>query len=145
MNCLSCSAKLRPNSFKCRKCKSWNFQSKAALEGRKEIQRLSEVKEDEVEHIPTGPWDICFGVHYLTKVMGPVRGSTYLIGGVPGAGKSTLSLQLSDALAGALKKDVIYIAAEEKLTDVKLRGVRLQLKILNIFLESQRLAVCKLN
>ncbi len=94
---------------------------------------LSEVESSKgVKHIPTGPWDECFGVHYETKRAGIVCGSVNLVGGMPGAGKSTLSLQLTDALAGSLGKQVIYIAAEEDLIEVKERAVRLGLKHLNL-------------
>jgi DNA repair protein RadA/Sms len=131
MNCTNCSAKLRAGTFKCPKCKKWNFQTKNALEGRKDVQILSEVEDNEVDHISTGAWDPCFGIHFRTKKAGPVKGSVYLLGGVPGAGKSTLSLQLADALGGSLQQNVMYIAAEEELKPIKERGLRLQLQHMN--------------
>jgi DNA repair protein RadA/Sms len=98
------------------------------------MKLLSEVDESGsgVVHIATGPWDACFGVSYVTKKAGIVVGSVNLVGGVPGAGKSTLSLQLANALARSLKKEVVYIAAEEDLLAVKERAKRLGLDSLHL-------------
>lgn len=98
------------------------------------MQLLSEVDESGsgVVHIPTGPWDKCFGVSYVTKKAGIVAGSVNLVGGVPGAGKSTLSLQLANALAQSLQKQIVYIAAEEDLLAVKERAKRLGLNSLHL-------------
>ena len=129
--CSSCEAKLSHGSKYCSRCKTWNFH-KPASQTFAGMQRLSEVVSTHVEHISTGPWDRCFGVHYESKKMGIVRTSVNLVGGVPGAGKSTLSLQLTDALAQHLQRDIIYIAAEESLPEVRVRAIRLGLKNLHL-------------
>jgi len=85
------------------------------------IERLSDVKEADYDRLKTGPWDICFGG-------GIVVGSTTLIGGAPGAGKSTMSLQLADSIAANASRPVYYIAAEEANRDIKARAKRLGLK-----------------
>ena len=88
---------------------------------------LSEVPETELERIQTGPWDHCFGG-------GLARTSVNLIGGAPGAGKSTLSLQISDKIAGKLVPEqgraveILYIGAEESAAEIKARAVRLNLE-----------------
>lgn len=58
---------------------------------------------------------------------GVVLGSAVLIGGDPGIGKSTLLLQIGDALSKRLGK-VLYVSGEESAPQVKLRADRLGLK-----------------
>ncbi len=55
---------------------------------------------------------------------GMVPGSTVLIGGDPGIGKSTLLLQAMGSLAAAGHK-VLYVSGEESLRQIRLRGERL--------------------
>lgn len=67
------------------------------------------------------------GIGEFDRVLGGgiVLGSVVLIGGDPGVGKSTLSLQFSYQLA--LKKDspVLYVSAEESKLQTKMRAARL--------------------
>jgi DNA repair protein RadA/Sms len=63
---------------------------------------------------------------------GLVRGSTALIGGDPGIGKSTLILQVSDRLAQMVK--VLYVSAEESQTQIKLRAERLGISSPNLYI-----------
>jgi len=62
----------------------------------------------------------------LDRVLGGgvVRGSVILIGGDPGIGKSTLSLQISNQLT---KRDkiILYVSGEESVAQTKLRAQRL--------------------
>lgn len=132
--CRQCNAPLRPGAKYCGRCKCWTRGvtplSKDKFPGTK---LLSEVESSKgIRHIPTGPWDQCFGVHYETKRAGIVAGSVNLVGGLPGAGKSTLSLQLTNALAKSLDKEVIYIAAEEDLIEVRERAIRLGLQHMHL-------------
>lgn len=55
---------------------------------------------------------------------GIVPGSLVLIGGDPGIGKSTLLLQLSQAIASQQKR-VLYVSGEESASQIKLRAERL--------------------
>lgn len=55
---------------------------------------------------------------------GVVPGSVVLIGGAPGAGKSTLMLQLADTLTSRLGP-VVYVCGEESAAQVRLRASRL--------------------
>ncbi|HEX9904562.1 MAG TPA: AAA family ATPase, partial [Propylenella sp.] len=57
---------------------------------------------------------------------GLVRGSTLLVGGDPGIGKSTLLLQIAGALANA-GQPVVYISGEEAVAQIRLRADRLGL------------------
>ncbi|MFN4173503.1 MAG: DNA repair protein RadA, partial [Parachlamydiaceae bacterium] len=67
---------------------------------------------------------------------GVVPGSLVLIGGDPGIGKSTLLLQLSQALA---KRDltVLYISGEESLEQTSLRAKRLKIETEKLFVLSE--------
>ena len=55
---------------------------------------------------------------------GLVAGSTVLIGGDPGIGKSTLVLQAAAALASA-GREVAYVSGEESIDQIRLRAARL--------------------
>ncbi|HET7717450.1 MAG TPA: DNA repair protein RadA [Bauldia sp.] len=57
---------------------------------------------------------------------GVVRGSTLLVGGDPGIGKSTLLLQAAGALARQGHR-VVYISGEEAVAQIRLRAARLGL------------------
>ncbi len=66
------------------------------------------------------------GLQEADRVLGGgiVEGSVTLIGGDPGVGKSTVSLQISNQLA-ARGISVLYISGEESLMQTKLRALRL--------------------
>lgn len=67
---------------------------------------------------------------------GIVPGSLVLLGGQPGIGKSTLLLQVAEALS-AQKWKVLYIAGEESAQQIKLRGDRLGISGANLFLAGE--------
>ena len=66
------------------------------------------------------------GIAELDRVLGGglVYGSLLLIGGEPGIGKSTLTLQVCDRL-GRSKTPVLYVTGEESAEQVRLRAERL--------------------
>jgi len=70
---------------------------------------------------------ISCGIAEMDRVLGGgiVEGSVVLIGGDPGIGKSTISLQISCALSGS-GKTVLYVSAEESVEQTKLRAARLK-------------------
>ncbi len=75
-----------------------------------------------IEHIPTGPWDGVFGG-------GVVRGATYLMCGLPGAGKSTVALQIAVVLAQRSGKPAFYISGEDRAAELRFDLDRLQIKL----------------
>jgi DNA repair protein RadA/Sms len=87
---------------------------------------LSDAKLAEVERVRTGVVDICFGGE--EPDVGIVRTSIALLGGDPGAGKTTLCLQLSDIFAGKYHQETLYIANEQDPAEIKTTGGRLRLK-----------------
>ncbi len=80
---------------------------------------------------------ISSGIEELDRILGGgvVTGSTILLGGDPGIGKSTLSLQVAGNMAGMGIK-TLYLSGEESETQVALRGKRLGIDTPNLFIAS---------
>ena len=80
---------------------------------------LKDVEIQEAQRLKTG-------IAELDRVLGGgiVAGSVVLIGGDPGIGKSTISLQISNQLTSQ-GKTVLYISGEESVAQTKLRARRL--------------------
>ena len=79
------------------------------------------------------------GIPELDRVLGGgvVKGAVTLLGGDPGIGKSTLSLQISTQLAKAGIK-ILYVSAEESIQQTKLRSERLNISSSeNIYIVNQ--------
>lgn len=96
---------------------------------------LSDASVQDVTRLQTGPWDKCWGHHFTPQgkeVFGIVNCSVTLLGGAPGAGKSTLALMLADTTAGATQRESLYISAEEHVEQIKARAKRLGLKNLHL-------------
>lgn len=121
VKCHSCGAPYKRvyGRERCPSCGSYNLGASSPESLHTTL--LDDVKDVETERIKTGPWDICFGG-------GIVRSTTTLLGGEPGAGKSTLSLQFADAFTENTKREVLYLATEETMPEVKLRAKRLQVR-----------------
>ncbi|MDI6759139.1 MAG: DNA repair protein RadA [Candidatus Omnitrophota bacterium] len=116
---------------RCPDCSSWNSFTEekydAPLLGTKEKSSpykeepvlLKDVKVTEEERLKTGIFE-------LDRVLGSgiVKGSVILVGGDPGVGKSTISLQVSNRLASK-GTTVLYVSGEESVTQTKLRASRL--------------------
>ncbi len=75
------------------------------------------------------------GIAEFDRVLGGgiVPGSLILIGGDPGIGKSTLLLQAADKLSAG-GTTVLYVSGEESERQIKLRGERLGVEALNLYL-----------
>lgn len=84
------------------------------------VVRLSEVEAADHKRLKIGHLDTVFGG-------GVTVASVALIGAPPGTGKSTLLLQTLDKIAQATKDDVLYVAGEEGLPDIRDRAKRLKL------------------
>ena len=74
----------------------------------------------------------------LDRVLGGgiVQGSLTLVGGDPGIGKSTLLLQICQAVGESGKK-ILYISGEESAQQIKLRANRLNITTKNLLLLSE--------
>ena len=71
----------------------------------------------------------------LDRVLGGgiVQGSLTLVGGDPGIGKSTLLLQICQAVGNSNKK-ILYVSGEESVQQIKLRANRLNITTKNLLL-----------
>ncbi len=74
----------------------------------------------------------------LDRVLGGgiVQGSLTLVGGDPGIGKSTLLLQICQAVGESGKK-ILYVSGEESAQQIKLRANRLNITTKNLLLLSE--------
>ncbi|HHU76037.1 MAG TPA: DNA repair protein RadA [Firmicutes bacterium] len=128
--CRECGYEAYKWMGRCPSCRGWQtFQEERvlkkaprgafSLEGGGELQLLGEIVPLEKERFLTG-------IGEFDRVLGggAVAGSTILVGGDPGIGKSTLLLQVALRLADSGNK-VIYVTGEESLQQVKMRAARL--------------------
>lgn len=85
------------------------------------------------------------GMKELDRVLGGgiVKGSLVLLSGDPGIGKSTILLQICQALGKKLK--ILYVSGEESYSQIKLRADRLKVRTENLFVlcETDAQAVCE--
>jgi DNA repair protein RadA/Sms len=126
--------------YQCPACKSWQLNdviNEAAAKGGDGDGTilLGKVKSADLDRLQTGFWDRVWGFHEDKKTgvrtYGVVRGSTTLVGGAPGAGKSTLMLQMARSVAelnyAGEGTEPLYIASEEQLEQISSRADRLEL------------------
>lgn len=136
--CGSCGAESQTWSGKCFSCGEWNtleetiIASKASSAGSArplEAVRASSASKKDSKRMSSGMNDV-------DTVLGGgvVPGAVMLLAGEPGIGKSTLLLQIADALAK--KKDVLYVSGEESTHQIGLRAERLSAKSTQLTLAS---------
>lgn len=91
-------------------------------------QRLNEISYEQENRL-------FVPVEEFSRVLGGgiVPGSIVLLGGEPGAGKSTMMLQISAILANQLGT-VLYVSGEESARQLKMRADRLKLQSDNLYL-----------
>lgn len=141
--CSECGNKQVKWSGQCSQCSQWNTyheEIELASNSRKfEMQpltanrpvRIKEISSDNTPRILThiNEYDRLIGG-------GIVPGSLTLVGGDPGIGKSTLMLQLSNALAKQ-GLTVLYVCGEESVAQTSMRASRLGVDSDNLYLLSE--------
>ncbi len=132
--CRNCGFEAPKWLGKCPSCGEWNsfteeviaregatpsLQAAASVE-RSRPQRLNEIRQNDHRRIDTGCREV-------NRVLGGglVPGSLVLLGGEPGIGKSTLSLQL--ALAEHRLK-TLYVSGEESAEQIRMRADRIGIR-----------------
>jgi DNA repair protein RadA/Sms len=127
----------------CGACRNWNTlieevsleEKKPRFEGKKiapaKAVKINEVQAGEVQRLTTkmGELDRLFG-------NGIVTGSLILVAGEPGVGKSTLMLQIANAIASQ-GLNVLYVCGEESTEQTSLRARRIGVEHPNIYLLSE--------
>lgn len=101
--------------------------------------KAADVQEFKIETRSRGKGRVATGFSEIDTVLGGgfVCGSITLLGGEPGIGKSTLTLQLADMLQD---HSLVYVSGEESVHQVSGRAKRLGLGLSNVsFLESSNL------
>ncbi len=128
--CQSCGSQSPRWAGRCFECGSWNSYVEEQLVKKSSAARANvDLKEEPVlmTDVTTDEGRrLISGIGEFDRVLGGgiVPGSVTLIGGDPGIGKSTLSLQMSCALSQQGYK-VLYVSAEESITQAKMRADRL--------------------
>ncbi|WP_111718759.1 DNA repair protein RadA [Homoserinimonas sp. OAct 916] len=92
---------------------------------------VTELEDDISAHWPSG-------IDEFDRVLGGgiVPGAAILLSGEPGIGKSTLLLEVA-AKAAAAKSRVLYVSAEESLSQVRMRATRTGAMEENLFLAAE--------
>lgn len=129
--CSSCGEEYLKWQGRCDQCLQWNTLKEFQMTKSKfQRQRMPSSEPIELAKITTKDFKrISTKIGEFDRVLGGgiVPGSLILLGGDPGIGKSTLSLQLAAKL-----ENVLYISGEESSQQIKLRFDRLGLKAKNL-------------
>lgn len=113
----------------CPQCDEWNSfkeeieqKRKPKLKPHDPPQRLADISLESGARWPSG-------IAEFDRILGggALIGSTILVGGEPGIGKSTLMLQVAGRLSQNSPKPVLYVSGEEALPQIKARAQRLKL------------------
>ena len=133
--CNDCGADYRKWQGQCSECNAWNTLSEVRLGPSSRggvvlrpgfagsvdsaVKTLSEIALDEIPRISsgTGELDLVLGGGF-------VPGSCVLLGGEPGAGKSTVLLQTLCTMADS--NSALYVTGEESPQQVAMRAARLR-------------------
>ena len=145
--CQNCGAETKQFFGRCSSCGEWNsiieekvsrnssygnrsrrIANKETLE--KRSQKISSLQQETIERLKTGYQE-------FDRVLGGglVQGSLVLVGGEPGIGKSTLLLQSATSIS--LKKNVLYVTAEESAQQIKIRWDRIKNSSSNLHILSE--------
>ncbi len=128
--CSACGYRSASWMGRCPSCGAWKSFEEALSEaaedpiGEGEIERLS------LDGFSPHPSRIATGSAELDRVLGGglVPGSALLLSGEPGVGKSTLLLQVADAVALSTGRRAVYATGEESVHQVGERAARMGLK-----------------
>ncbi|MDP8215145.1 MAG: DNA repair protein RadA [Candidatus Euphemobacter frigidus] len=140
--CQECGYKSLKWMGKCPSCGAWNSLVEETVEVTKpglSHPRWEKNKPRPITEIkPRADIRTRTGIREFDRILGGgiVAGSLILVGGEPGIGKSTLLLQVSNALSVS-EKTVLYVSGEESVEQSKLRAERLGASSPGLFLVSE--------
>jgi DNA repair protein RadA/Sms len=140
--CSNCGFSFPRWSGQCSNCSEWNTLVEDVIDPKAQSKmssasigpvtplKITDVKSLDIDRIDCK-------IAEFNRVLGGgiVPGSVVLIGGEPGIGKSTLSLQFLAKLSQL--ESIVYLAGEESVLQISLRAKRLELNLDNVtFLET---------
>lgn len=124
---------------RCGECQAWGTVLEQGAASRETVavrplrvaQPITEIEVAADSHEPTG-------IAEFDRVLGGglVAGAAVLVSGEPGVGKSTLLLSVAAATAKAGRR-VLYVSAEESLSQVTLRAKRIGAMSSNLYLAAE--------
>lgn len=122
--CINCLDEFPADKTLCPSCNRWNIADEitSANDG---VLLASDVLKNGplvLERISIGIYDHCFGGK---TTPGMVKTSVAIIGGAPGAGKSTMAVSVAGIISLLSGKETLYIGAEENPAEITDRAVRL--------------------
>ncbi len=138
--CTACGNETPKWQGKCPACGAWNTLEehieRPAAPGRSKSAPIGTGRKPKtISQVDSGD-EIRFstGMGELDRVLGggAVEGSLVLVGGAPGIGKSTLLLQICNALCA--QRSVLYVSGEESERQLKLRAQRLGVAPENLYI-----------
>jgi len=149
--CSECGAAFPRWSGKCPNCEQWDTLQEvvsAAPKGGKLGRSAAPGRAFGLDEVPAEPRGrITTGIGELDRALGGgvLPGSTVLLGGDPGIGKSTLLLQALGKMAAA-GTSCVYVTCEESLGQIRMRAERLGVadSALKVASETSLEAICGL-
>ena len=140
--CQECGHQVSKWLGKCPECNSWNSFSEerqlqpSSSKSRNNFESSAPLTITQIQ--PVQENRMMTGIGEFDRVLGGgmVQGSLILIGGEPGIGKSTLTLQSMGHLSKQGKK-VLYVSGEESGSQIKLRAERLDALSENLLICSE--------
>lgn len=141
--CTECGYESAKWLGKCPGCEAWNTfveqrQAKGSKSSSASIVSGSSSRPKKLKDVTiTTEERFTTGISEFDRVLGGgiVKGSLVLIGGAPGIGKSTLSLQMCKTIDTT--KEILYVSAEESQAQIKMRAERLGVLNDNVLLYSE--------
>ena len=142
--CTECGWSTLKWAGRCGECQSWGtvVEASEAVSLRPAVKparipdagtarSIVDIESDSVRHWPSG-------IDEFDRVLGGgiVPGATILLSGEPGVGKSTLLLEVA-ARAAATGNRVLYVTAEESVSQVRMRAQRTNALIPSLFLAAE--------
>ncbi len=137
--CQNCGRECPKWEGRCPGCQEWNCLVESTVAVTKHAAGKPADAGSPLHELASVQRDIyarmAFPIEELNRVLGGglVGGSVVLISGDPGIGKSTLLLQVSDAVA-AKGGQVVYISGEESSQQLKMRADRLNISGSGLFI-----------
>lgn len=148
--CTECGYESSKWIGKCSGCGAWNtMEEQIAAPAVKTFGQLSAVAPAKAKPLSeisyTDEERTVTGIKELDRVLGGgiVKGSVVLLSGDPGIGKSTILLQICNALQQ--KQNILYVSGEESAMQIKMRASRLGVSNDNVSImtETEVQSICE--